>query len=104
MSDTTDAYSHVTVLFADGRSLTGSPVLYGDARALLLKLDEYSRTSDVHTLDAVVQQFCQVTGIAESALTERRTLGEVIEAMQRFFYHRRSGTGPPAVPLVAPGS
>jgi hypothetical protein len=92
----------------NGRTLTGRPVAYPQARRIMALLHEYDRTGNFEqTIEPALVQFGELAGIPDEdvmRLCPNMSLGELVVAIQRFFFHRRPAIGNGAAKPVQPDS
>ena len=99
---TQDAYLAVTVPLPNGRTISGTPVLYPDAMRMLALADAFAAGGKpTETLGPLLADFHRVTGIAPAAFAEL-TLGEVYDTVMAFFYSRRPVPAAPPTTVTAP--
>jgi hypothetical protein len=106
VSDVRDAYVEVLVDLPNGRQFCGRPIPWQKAVALVQQYDDYlAGGAPSATVVPMIEEFLKITG-TDKALIEDLTLGEVIDVVNRFFYHRRpariaapsTSTTPPPAP------
>lgn len=96
-ADTRDAYHEVVVDLPNGQKLKGRPVMYAQAMKLLALREAFTLTGV--GLTDYLTMFHALTGVPEdAAIFTDISLGEVLDATERFFFWRR-----PA-PTAAPSS
>lgn len=102
-----DAHVGVEIDLPTGRRITGRPVRYADAVALILTIDEFQAgAAPRDTLVHLLAEFQRLTGLTDADFADL-SLGEVIDVMNRFFYHRRpaaTATAPPPGSVPVPSS
>lgn len=77
----------------NGAKLRGKPVPYPAARKIMALLHAFDKTGD-YDKDMVpaLNQFSELTGLTDEAIMAadpNTTLGELLRAIQRFFFRRR---------------